>query len=775
MRGFKRYGVLKNEAPIIIFRKKEAQVLLFLLIISWMNATFMIFMLTDIQLILVLVMILFLLAIYSILHLIRMIRLKINDFVRKIAIHNKNGTKEEKEDQQDFDCDQNQQDLNVHHLIHASVSIKSAKNLFIDGKYVQSKLMFSDFLAQPHADTDSDKEAISEDVVIAKDAKYLYSMSCLHLGTYCDLISGYKKLMEITSDHNNDASFPAVHLGAARILQKLNRFARAMDHVELGLRWMDINSSCDTVFYPRISAETIIIETNEHFFREEMERLRIKLKCPPVPDARCRYDQCLTTSEGLHIYPSKSIYFTDPDFKPFYKIFCTSKCCVEYHSSCWQKVQKLSRNRSGECSMAIKKQSEKDFLGSACFTPDCYGVIMKIQMLDCNKTKTFEGKNKGQQSGVENKWAQKTRSTVAIRIKKKTREKSSSSSVASLEVVEFEESKYEELESEASAEEKKKKNTIENSAEAEILAKNEELKSCAMQLEQLQRENVKLKLDIQMLKLKSLYKDYEEKKTFLVKKIEKSEQKIHNLSKMTFGRPGTQEYSSVLAVIGELKAFCRTLKDAHCNLQKRYEVRKMLVESEAADFTEVNFYYSFREPNLSVLKSSTSEAFRQGTSSPNILKPSSSYPEATSEMAESEAGQATFTLSANVHGPSPGLLKPSQSNSVDMKKAVQTSDSSEEATQNITGIDHDECSICMESLQDSPDLRTLPCGHLFHIKCVNVCSRIFYLFIFQLTLLTYMAASELAEVRRRSCIRQHLSSVQGVHRGGDINYGRLIF
>ena len=51
--------------------------------------------------------------------------------------------------------------------------------------------------------------------------------------------------------------------------------------------------------------------------------------------------------------------------------------------------------------MAIKKQSEKDFLGSACFTPDCYGVIMKIQMLDCNKTKTFEGKNKGQQSGVE--------------------------------------------------------------------------------------------------------------------------------------------------------------------------------------------------------------------------------------------------------------------------------------------------------------------------------------------------------------------------------------
>ena len=153
-----------------------------------------------------------------------------------------------------------------------------------------------------------------------------------------------------------------------------------------------------------------------------------------------------------------------------------------------------------------------------------------------------------------------------------------------------------------------------------------------------------------------------------------------------------------------------------------------MVESEEADFIEVNFYYSFREPDLSVLKSFTSDAFRQRTSSPNILKPSSSYPEITREMAESEAGQSTSTPSANVHGHSPGLLKPSQSNSVDMKNAVQTPDSSEGATQIMTGIDKDECSICMEALLESPDLRTLPCGHLFHIKCINVCSRIFYLY-----------------------------------------------
>ena len=636
-------------------------------------------------------MILFLLAIYSILHLVRMIRLKINDFVKRNAIHNKNSTEEEKEDLQDLDCDQNQQDLNVYHSIHASVSIKSATNLFIEGKYMQSKLMFSDFLAQPHADTDSDKEAISEDVVIAK---YLYSMSCLHLGTYSDLISGYEKLMEITSDHDNDACFPAVHLGAAKILKKLNRFAQAMDHVDLGLRWMDRKSiCCDEVFYPRISAKIIIMETSEHYVREHMEKLKIELKCPPVPDAKCRYNQCL--SGNVSPFPSSNIYITDPDFKPFYKIFCTFKCCVDYHTSCWQKIKK-SRNCSGSDeysmdSMVIKKQSEKDFLGAACFTPDCHGVIMKIQIVDCNRIKTFEDKTEGQRSGVENKWAQKSRNIVAaIKMKKKKQEMSSSLSVPSSKVVEFEESKskYEELESEASDEEKKK-SRIDNSAEAQIFAKNEELKKCAMQLEEVQKENVKLKLEIQTLKLKSLQKDYEEKKTFLVKKIEQSEQKIHYLGKMTFGRPGTQEYSSVLAVIGELKVFCRTLKDALSNLQKRYEVRKMMVESEEADFTEVNSYYNFREPDLSTLKSFTLEA------KPSFLKTSSNHPSnitTTSEMAVSDALQAfSSNLSANL--PESFHSLPS-SNSVDLKNSVQTS---EGATENRTcseDTDRDEeCSI----------------------------------------------------------------------------------
>ena len=51
MRGFKK-GVLKKEAPIICLRKIEARVLIFLLIISGMNATLMIFIPTDIHLIL---------------------------------------------------------------------------------------------------------------------------------------------------------------------------------------------------------------------------------------------------------------------------------------------------------------------------------------------------------------------------------------------------------------------------------------------------------------------------------------------------------------------------------------------------------------------------------------------------------------------------------------------------------------------------------------------------------------------------------------------------
>ena len=35
------------------------------------------------------------------------------------------------------------------------------------------------------------------------------------------------------------------------------------------------------------------------------------------------------------------------------------------------------------------------------------------------------------------------------------------------------------------------------------------------------------------------------------------------------------------------------------------------------------------------------------------------------------------------------------------------------------------CSICLEDYDDSDTLRMLPdCGHLFHLKCVNLCLRL---------------------------------------------------
>ena len=141
-----------------------------------------------------------------------------------------------------------------------------------------------------------------------------------------------------------------------------------------------------------------------------------------------------------------------------------------------------------------------------------------------------------------------------------------------------------------------------------------------------------------------------------------------------------------------------------------------MVESEGADFTEVNSYYNFREPDLSTLKSFTLEA------KPSVLKPSSNHPSkitTTSEMAESEALQAfSSNLSANL--PESFHSLPS-SNSVDFKNSVQRS---ERATENRTcseDTDRDEeCSICMESLLQDPDVRILPCGHQFHSKCVHV-------------------------------------------------------
>ena len=137
--------------------------------------------------------------------------------------------------------------------------------------------------------------------------------------------------------------------------------------------------------YPGSNADPIS-ETKKDYLKDFFIKLKIELKCPPRPDAVCKYSECLKINQDNHIIPSEKIFKSDPNFKPFYRIFCTSSCTLDYHDSCWSSFKSDISKEKG-----FKAPTEKDFCGKNCFTPDCEGIIIKIQIVDAMEiSKTIE-------------------------------------------------------------------------------------------------------------------------------------------------------------------------------------------------------------------------------------------------------------------------------------------------------------------------------------------------------------------------------------------------
>merc|ERR1712179_478003 len=81
---------------------------------------------------------------------------------------------------------------------------------------------------------------------------------------------------------------------------------------------------------------------------------------------------------------------SDPDYKGYYKIWCRLDCSLDFHENCW--VEKKNEYVDA-LSKSSKTPTEKDFFGLNCFTPDCEGLIIKIQIYDAyGEVKTLEDK-----------------------------------------------------------------------------------------------------------------------------------------------------------------------------------------------------------------------------------------------------------------------------------------------------------------------------------------------------------------------------------------------
>ena len=247
-----------------------------------------------------------------------------------------------------------------------------------------------------------------EDVVVIK---FLFARACTGLDTYQDIIAGHDKLDEIINKHKS-VRFPAVYLGYALMFKKLNRYDKALLYAEKGVEWFENNLPCVTYSYPGTTSDPIE-ETKKDHLTTMFAKLRIEFKCPPKPDAICKFANCLKVNEVNHKYPSEKIWKSDPDFKSFYKVFCRLNCVLEYHETCWAQLKvEYTNNIKGAqiLSRANKVPTEKDFFALPCLTPDCEGVIVRIEIVNSMDSKIIEDKKmieKLEKEEMEKKEAEK--------------------------------------------------------------------------------------------------------------------------------------------------------------------------------------------------------------------------------------------------------------------------------------------------------------------------------------------------------------------------------
>ncbi|XP_061905066.1 E3 ubiquitin-protein ligase TTC3 isoform X2 [Entelurus aequoreus] len=175
-------------------------------------------------------------------------------------------------------------------------------------------------------------------------------------------IAEAQRLLEKIKSYEERIFQCLVYYARGRLYLKENRFAVAQKHFEDSLQMVKNRITPGILTWP-LSKE-IVKETQLNYFKKLLEDSIALCKFPPIPDATCRLGKCMSSS--------KNIYFTDPDFKGFIQIKCNQQCLIEYHSACWKTFKTL---------LSFEK-NEKDFLEQPCRTPDCFGQVCSIKIVD---------------------------------------------------------------------------------------------------------------------------------------------------------------------------------------------------------------------------------------------------------------------------------------------------------------------------------------------------------------------------------------------------------
>ncbi|XP_052128065.1 uncharacterized protein LOC113204899 isoform X2 [Frankliniella occidentalis] len=202
--------------------------------------------------------------------------------------------------------------------------------------------------------------------------RYSLCVALIKCNDYQNIADAAEYLMELI-DSGYASKFPALYLALARAFYSLNRFKKALEIAEKGLKSIQNMSKVKHHSWPGL--QQVIEETSKDFLHKELLALQKDCKNIKPPDALCLYDKCLEYSS--HIVPAREIYFSDPDFKPFILLQCGAKCQFAYHNSCWEHLKHVNSYL----------EEPKDLLDMPCLSEKCSSdkdngsVIVETQLI----------------------------------------------------------------------------------------------------------------------------------------------------------------------------------------------------------------------------------------------------------------------------------------------------------------------------------------------------------------------------------------------------------
>lgn len=301
------------------------------------------------------------------------------------------------------DCSNGSLDIVEDQVKMLQESLKEASQTLLDGYGVMAVRHFQDALEEIKSCPEIHKYEESDIICI----KYAYAFACYKSGEYDNLEKAITILKEITEE-NKDIVFPAAYYCIGLAYLKMNRFKLALEYFKKVDDMLQKEVKCSVFVWPGLA--TVINETQLDHLKNVLPDLITECENPPLPNALCRF-------EGCSLRPT--IYYTDPDFKGLYSIKCSEQCCLQYHVQCWRSIR------------IVANHTDKEFLGKKCYTPDCEGLIVYIQII--NK----EGDVGKEFSLGENRKVSKQKKTklekkLEIKVEKKRKCKGSTSRTESI-------------------------------------------------------------------------------------------------------------------------------------------------------------------------------------------------------------------------------------------------------------------------------------------------------------------------------------------------------